>query len=285
MGWMPWKMALEVAIPLLVIGVLWRPAGRRARIVTALCREGALVMGLYALWNLLGTLSLNHVGGAMSRGRSIWDIERALGLPSEVDVQKPFLDHDLIIRAFNQYYAWVHVPALGIFLIWLFLRHRDVYPTWRTSLALLTLACFVIQLVPVAPPRMFPGLGFVDTGHLYGDSVYGALRAPGPAQLSAMPSVHVAWAVLIGWVAYSVSTSRWRWIAVAHAGMTILVVTATANHWWLDGIVAAALLVAIRLATHGGRALARALPALPGRTEIAPGVALVATEPLERSGP
>ncbi len=67
-------------------------------------------------------------------------------------------------------------PALALFL-----RHRDHYPTWRTSLALLTLACVVIQLVPTAPPRLFPELGILDTGRLYGDSVYGALQDPGPA--------------------------------------------------------------------------------------------------------
>ena len=64
-----------------------------------------------------------------------------------------------------------------------------------------------------------------------------------PDQLSAMPSVHVAWAVLVGWYAWRLARSRWRWLAVAHAVATVFVVVCTANHWWLDGIVAAAVLV------------------------------------------
>ena len=275
MAWMPWETALKLAAALLAVGVIWRPSGRRARIVTALCREAALVMGLYALWFYLGVIGRTRVDGALERGQGIWDAERALHLPSEAAVQGWFLGHDAVVQFLNRYYGWMHVPALVVFLLWLFLRHRDHYPTWRTSLALLTLACFVIQLMPTAPPRLFPELGIVDTGRLYGDSVYGALQDPGPAQLSAFPSVHVAWAVLIGMAAYSVSTSRWRWLAVGHAAMTTLVVVATGNHWWLDGVAAAVILVLIRAAVLPVRRLATALAQLSLRQpEVAPGVAL-----------
>ena len=282
MAWMPWETALKVAFALLAIGVAWRPSGRRARVVTALCREAALVMGLYALWFYLGVVGRTRVDGALARGQDIWDIERALGLPSEADVQGLFIGHDRLVELLNGYYHWFHVPAMVVFLLWLFLRHRDHYPTWRTSLALLTLACFVIQLVPTAPPRLFPELGILDTGRLYGDSVYGALQDPGPAQLSAFPSVHVAWAVLIGWAAYCVSTSRWRWLAVAHAAMTMLVVVATGNHWWLDGIAALAILLVIRTTVPPMRSLVAALPrpALR-RPEVAPGAALASGDPGE----
>ena len=63
-----------------------------------------------------------------------------------------------------------------------------------------------------------------------------------PDELSAMPSVHVAWAVLIGCAVAAISTSRWRWLALAHPVLTIFVVAATANHFWLDGVVAIAIL-------------------------------------------
>ena len=39
---------------------------------------------------------------------------------------------------------------------------------------------------------------------------------PGPDQLSAMPSVHVAWAVLVALGVILFSTSRWRWLILAH---------------------------------------------------------------------
>lgn len=281
MGWMPWKDALRLTVVLLAAGVLWRPSGRWARTGTALAREAALVLGLYAFWSYLGTLQLRHIDGAMDHGRAVWDAERAMGLPSEARLQDLFLGHDAVVRFFDRYYAWVHVPALMAFLVWLFLRHRDRYPGWRTSLALLTGICFVIQITPVAPPRFYPELGFVDTAHAHGESVYGALGAPGPSQLGAMPSVHVAWAVVIAWAALSVSRSPWRWIAVAHAVMTVLVVVVTANHWWLDGIVALVILAVIRAAAVPARATARAIRALAPRPEPATAPALAASEAVD----
>ena len=96
----------------------------------------------------------------------------------------------------------------------------------------------------MAPPRLLPELGFVDTAHLFGQSVYGAVVGEGSFdQLSAMPSVHVGWAVAIGLAVVLVSTSRWRWLVLAHPIITIYVVVVTANHWWLDGIVAVAILL------------------------------------------
>ena len=90
------------------------------------------------------------------------------------------LPHPWLVQAGNLYYAVVHVPALIAMLVWLFVRHRDRYPAVRNTLALLTGACLLIQLVPVMPPRLMSSLGFVDTGHLYGQSVYTAARAGAP---------------------------------------------------------------------------------------------------------
>jgi hypothetical protein len=59
-----------------------------------------------------------------------------------------------------------------------------------------------------------------------------------------MPSVHVAWAALVALAVIVASSSRWRWWVLAHPVLTVVAVTATANHWWLDGIVATAILFA-----------------------------------------
>ena len=163
-------------------------------------------------------------------------------LPSELTIQHWVLPHPWLVQAANAYYAVVHVPALIAMLIWLFVRHRDRYPAVRNTLALLTGACLLVQLVPVMPPRFMTSLGFVDTGHLYGQSVYTALGRGASDQLSAMPSLHVGWALLVGIVVVVASTSRWRWIVLAHPVLTITVVVVTANHWWLDGVVAGGLL-------------------------------------------
>lgn len=285
MDWLPWKDALLIAAPLVVIGTFLTIRGRRLRTAGAFLREAGVVMALYTLWTYMGSLSLRHVEGAMSRGAWVWDLERSLHIATEATIQGVFLGHEGVVGLFNQYYAWVHVPAMVVFLAWLFVRHRDRYPEWRTSLALLTGLCFTIQLVSVAPPRMFPGLGFTDTGIALGQSVYGRLGDPGPAQLGAMPSVHVAWAVLIGWAVVAVSARPWRWLALGHTAMTCLVVVVTANHWWLDGMVAAAILVAVRLALPELCALARTARDAATPARGIPAKAFAVGEPAEASRP
>ena len=82
-----------------------------------------------------------------------------------------------------------------------------------------------------------------DTPALFGQTVYPSFGKSGPAQLSAMPSVHVAWAVIIGVAIVLVSSSRWRWFFLAHPVVTMVVVVVTGNHYWLDGGVAAVIVL------------------------------------------
>jgi hypothetical protein len=251
-----WSQAAVLAMFLAGLGLLVRPAGRHWLVVaTAVCRETALVLALFSFWQLAGQVSLLRLTAARGHGLWIWHVERTLHFPSEVTVQRWFLPYPAIIKFFNVYYATVHFPALIIFLIWCFFRHREHYPSVRNTVAILTAACLLIQLIPVAPPRMFGNLGFVDTALRYGQSVYGAVGSGFADQLSAMPSVHVGWAVLIAVFVLRISRSQWRWLVLVHTGLTILIVTVTANHWWLDGVVAVMLLGMAMVAERWSRAL------------------------------
>ena len=245
---------------------------RRWPVVTAGAREGAIVMALFTLWQIAGGLALTRVAGAFDRAREILAVERRLPLPTELWVQHLFLPHPVLIKAMNVFYLYVHINSIVIFLVWLFLRHRDRYPWVRNTLVLLTGTCLLVQMIPVAPPRMLTDAGFVDTATLYGQSIYGPFGSGIADQLSAMPSVHVGWALLIAYVVITISPSRWRWLILLHPLVTTVVVVATANHWWLDGIVAGGLLVVAlvittpleaRLARRGDRAAQGRLPAKP----------------------
>jgi len=245
-----WQQAAVLATIFAAVGVLAppvlrrRPVGRRRwfEIVTAGAREGAVVMVLFTIWQLAAGLALTKVAGAFDRAHTILRIESWLPLPTELTVQHWVLPHPELVKAMNTFYLYVHINSITIFLIWLFVRHRDHYPWARNTLVLLTAPCLLIQMIPVAPPRMLTNLGFVDTANLYGQSIYGPFGSGMADQLSAMPSVHVGWALLIAVVVIKVSTSRWRWLILAHPAVTIIVVVATANHFWLDGIVAAGIL-------------------------------------------
>jgi len=219
-----------------------------ARAVQPWAKELTLVLVLYAMWQYAGAWSLGRVNSAIARGRTIWDLERSWHLPSERSVQTLVLPDHTLVHWLNEYYAVVHVPALGACLLWMFIRHRDRYPQVRSVVALVTGASLIIQMFPVAPPRLVPHLGIVDTGELIGPSVY-TRGAPGLDQLSAMPSLHVGWALIVGGSVVWVARSRWRWLALPYPALTAVVVVATGNHYWADGAVAAVLCVVATLIT------------------------------------
>jgi hypothetical protein len=261
-----WSQAAVLAMFLAGFGLLVRPGGRQWLVVTtAVCRETSLVLALFSFWQLAGRISVLRLSAARGHGLWLWHVERTLHFPSEVTIQRWFLPYPWIIKFFNVYYATVHFPALIIFLVWCFFRHREHYPSVRNTVAILTAACLLIQLIPVAPPRMFANLGFVDTALRYGQSVYGAVGSGFADQLSAMPSVHVGWAVLIAVFVLRLSRSQWRWLVLVHTTLTILIVTVTANHWWLDGVVAVMLLGMAIVAERSSRAL---VTRLAGRASL-----------------
>jgi MFS superfamily sulfate permease-like transporter len=205
--------------------------------------EFALIASLYAVWRLARMLPLASTHGAIARAHDIASFQEWLHLPSELSLQHFVLAHARLADLTTKYYAMVHVPALIAFLVWMFYRHRDRYPHWRNGLALVTACCLVIRFVRVAPPRFLPDLGYVDMGQQYGMSVYAADPTTGVSdQFAAMPSIHVAWAAVVSFGIIAVSTSRWRWFFLLHVVLTMLVVSATGNHWWMDGIVAIGLL-------------------------------------------
>jgi PAP2 superfamily protein len=270
--WLHWQTATLAAVVLAAVGFAARSSPARARAVAAgVARESALVLALYAVWQKAGDFAVTRVKGAFGHAEWVWHAERVMHFPSEVSLQRLVLPHPLLVQAMNGYYAIVHVPALIVFLIWLYWRHRADYPRWRNVGALLTGACLLIQMIPVAPPRMLGSLGFVDTGLAYGQSVYGPSGIAIAPQLAAMPSVHVAWAVFIAVVVVACGRGRWKWLVVLHPVLTVLAVVTTANHWWLDGVVAVGLLGVAWVAERSAMRWAHARrPPLPVVLDPAP---------------
>jgi hypothetical protein len=245
-----WEHSFEAAAVVAAIGTAMAASkDSRVRAVGAFAREVAVIGVLYGLWSLAGRIAGFSNHGAYQKARWIVRFEHDIHLPSERSVQHLILGHPLIVQVANLYYAAMHFPMMFVFLIWLFIRHRDRYRPVRQVLGWTTLACLVVQLVPVAPPRFLPGI--VDTGKLYNQSVY--QHGLAVDQLSTMPSVHVAWAVLVGFYTWRISTSRWRFIGPLHSCLTIFFVVATGNHFWLDGIVAALILCACSWSVFGVR--------------------------------
>jgi len=204
-------------------------------------REVALLAVLFGVYNLGRFLSAEHSGSAFAHAHELIRWEARLGLPSEATLQHHALQVDGLARVANLFYATVHFPLTAMVLLWLMIRRPAEYGKARWALASLTgLALIGHMVFPLAPPRMMPG--WVDTGVLLGQSVYGPSTHSGVAnQFAAMPSLHVGWALMVAVFLIRATRSRWRWLWIAHPLLTFTVVVVTANHYWLDGLVAIAL--------------------------------------------
>ncbi|MFC9910270.1 phosphatase PAP2 family protein [Streptomyces sp. NPDC059862] len=207
-------------------------------------RELLLVAGLFAIYKSGRLLATGHTGEAFRNADHVWDLERAVRLPGEGAVQSALLHGDTLVHLANTYYATVHFPATAAFLVWLYVRRPGHYVWARRALAAVTAAALVLHLTfPLAPPRMLAEAGLVDTGQVYGPSVYGSPETDQLSnQFAAMPSLHFGWALMLAIGLIVATRSRWRWLWLLHPLLTLLVIVGTANHYWLDAIAAAVLL-------------------------------------------
>jgi hypothetical protein len=228
---------------------LWAPSrASRSALSSArpnLLRETVLLTSMFLVYRFGRAMISGHVQAAMINAGDVWRVERLLGLPNEMLFQQWALRWPDVIEAANWYYVAVHFPLTALFLVWGWWRRPPSDYRWarRLIITMTGLALIMHTAMPLAPPRMMSRLGFVDTMATIGPSAYGPDTAATVAnQFAAMPSLHVGWALLLAVVVIRTTTRRWKWLALAHPAITTLVVVVTANHYWLDALVAAALL-------------------------------------------
>lgn len=247
LGWLTWRQAVALGLALLAASVALevvrrRSGGTRPRLDSAavVTREAALVLGLYAAWQYIGALTLGDLDRADAAGLWLADVEAMLGWPSEAALQQMVLGNDLIVYLVDIYYTSLHIPVFVVTLLWVLLFRRESWAFVRTTVVILTGMCLAIQFIPVAPPRLLPVLGIVDTAKENGRSVY-ALVA-GANEYSAMPSVHIAWAAAVAMIIIVAARSPWRWLALLYPVATMWVVVVTGNHFIIDGVASVLLL-------------------------------------------
>ncbi|MGQ4511372.1 phosphatase PAP2 family protein [Streptomyces sp. DW26H14] len=223
-------------------------AGTAARAAARppLVRELALVVALFLVYKLGRQLANGRTGEAFRNARDVWHLERDVRLPDEADLQHLLLHGDTLVHLANTYYATVHFPATVLFLAWLYVK-RPLHYVWaRRVLTAVTGGALALHLLlPLAPPRMLGLTGLIDTAQVYGPSVYAADPSANSVenQFAAMPSLHFAWALMVAIGLIAATASRLRLLWLLHPLLTLFVIIATANHYWLDTLVATALLV------------------------------------------
>jgi PAP2 superfamily len=110
----------------------------------------------------------------------------------------------------------------------------------RTALFATTLIGLAgFYLYPLAPPRLLPQFGYIDTLAKY--HTWGSLADPNVAehtnQFAAMPSLHIGWAVWCAVAVWYCAKPLWlRILALLYPIATLLVIVGTANHFILDAV-------------------------------------------------
>ena len=230
------------------------PLGRwwYGRYGASLAREVAIIAALLFLYRLGRTLGRHESARAFSNAREVLSVENRLGIDTELSLQRAALDHLTLVRALNRYYASVHFTASIAFLVFVYVKAPKLVAHIRYLFVTVTAAGLVIHLVyPLAPPRMLHG--YVDTISRYGPSIYEQTSVASVAnQFAAMPSLHFGWAVLVAYGVVRALRSPWRWLIVLHPTITLAAIVLTANHYWLDALVALGLIGAAMAVTPAG---------------------------------
>ncbi|WP_369246273.1 bifunctional glycosyltransferase 87/phosphatase PAP2 family protein [Streptomyces sp. R41] len=200
----------------------------------------------YQQVRLAATGGTNAGGRATAEhhGDQILAIERFLHLDIEHWANHAVVKVGFLRDFFDFYYESFHfvVPltVLGV----LYARRPADYRWARSALGFATLLALVgFWLYPLAPPRLMPGLGVIDTVHGVQDFSkpdYGTLTAL-TNQYAAMPSLHFGWSLWCGLVIAILAPKWWmKALGLLHPFFTVSAIVATGNHWVLDAVGGAA---------------------------------------------
>jgi hypothetical protein len=207
-------------------------------------RELALGLGMYAVYLLVRAAVVTDSGRAKARRNAelIVAAERRLQIHFEPELQRVLLPRTRLIAVLNVAYAVANVGLTVGWLMRLFFRHRPEFHRLRRAAVLTTLGAQpVFLLFPTAPPRTLDH--FVDTiAEVSGFDLDSGLIAKLYDPIAAMPSIHVAYAVVTATGIAQTSRSPFvRHVAPAYPPLVALTVLATANHYVLDCVAGAAL--------------------------------------------
>jgi PAP2 superfamily len=179
---------------------------------------------------------------AFDNARGVISAEQTLHVFVEPSIQAWTMGSGFLIDAASWTYLNAQTSVTLGALAYIYLRHNDSFYFVRNMLMVaMALALVGYILYPTAPPRFFPEWGFFDSvsdfAGVESDSAT-ADRLFNP--YAAIPSMHVAFSLMIGWslarlVRHRLAAAWWR----AYPLVVTYVIVATGNHFLLDAVLGA----------------------------------------------
>ncbi|MFF5566669.1 phosphatase PAP2 family protein [Streptomyces sp. NPDC012623] len=202
--------------------------------------EILLIAVSYYTYSLIRNAVPEQKAKALSNADWIWRTEQTLGIAVERSVNHAVDSVTWLIIGMNYYYATLHfIVTIGV-LVWLFRSHPGRYAAARLALFSTTLVALLgYYLYPLAPPRLMTGQDFIDTvvhHETWGSMASGNLKNMSN-QYAAMPSMHIGWSLWCGLIIFALAKAPWaRVLGLLYPVATLVVIVATANHFWLDAV-------------------------------------------------
>lgn len=232
------------------------PAARYAGLVWRNgLRELLLIVVAFFFYSIVRMGSNDRQVEATYNAVDLVQLQRTLWLAHEADIQKLILWSAFLVRVFNTLYTFGHFWLIGVAGVWLFYFHRDRYTLFRNAFFIAgAISLFAFNVMPLAPPRLLPGsFGAVDTLRLFSGVNY-ENSGNFVNEYAAMPSLHVAWNLLIALAIASTTQNRYvRFVCAAMPLVMATTVVVTGNHWILDCVAG----YAVGMAGLGGALLLR----------------------------
>jgi PAP2 superfamily len=255
----------------MLAGVMSRLRVLEARVLPSgwldVLRQVALFGMAYLAYRLVRGMVEGEATAAFQHARELIRIEERLHLFIEPSVQTWAASSHLLMDISSWLYVNAQTTVTVGALIYLYLRHNRSFYFVRNMLFIsMAIALVGYAVFPTAPPRFMPEWGFfdpvadftgvhIDTGHGGGGASTTLTNI-----YAAVPSMHVAFALLIGWPLARLV--RWRALRVAWLLYPLLiafVIVVTANHFILDALLGA---LTAGVSAYGACWLARARPAV-----------------------
>jgi hypothetical protein len=222
-------------------------------------RQVMLFAAAYGAYRVVQGLVQSDGTEAFQHAREVIQLERTLHVFVEPSIQAwASSSHFLMALA-----SWVYLNAQFSVtvggLAYLYMRHNHSFYFVRNMLLIaMAIALVGYAVFPTAPPRFLPEWGFVDSV-----SDMTGLQVSHSSQLfeglvnpyAAMPSMHVAFALIIGWPLARLSRSRVvRVLWLSYPLLIAFVIIATANHFVIDALLGA---VTAGISAYAARGLAK----------------------------
>ena len=221
----------------------------------------AMWFAAYYLYRLVRGIVAGEVATSFAHARGIVSFERSLGIFFEPGLQRVGIDHaHWLVDVTNWCYVNMHLFGTSAFILWLYFKRNEAFYFVRNMfMVAMGLALIGYVIFPTAPPRFLPEWGFTDTVSTFVGNGAANTASVLYNPYAAIPSMHVAFAALLGFSAAKLV--KWRVLKVLFYGYPVwvaFVTIMTANHFWTDAVLGA--LTAALSWWAASYALARARP-------------------------